>query len=94
MKEKKGKVYQLWQAIYGLEQSLQAWFPMFSTAFGEFSFYPSALDHSTFDTNTEKLTTILIVWVDVILLTKDNMSDTERVKVHLAKVFDIKNIEN
>lgn len=88
------KVCKLKKAIYGLKQSPRAWFQRFSAAVSEIGFRRSTFDHSLFLKRENNCTTILIVYVDDIVLTGDNEDEIQKTKAFLGRAFDIKDLGN
>lgn len=88
----KGKVCRLKKAIVGLKQSPRAWFDKFSTAISQVGFVRSTFDHSVFIKRDGGHTTMIVVYVDDIVLTGDSGDEIQKVKTFLRSVFDIKDL--
>ena len=58
------------KAIYGLDQSSQTWFDKFSSIISEVGFQKCYSDHSAFVRRSSSGITILVVYVDDILLSE------------------------
>ena len=87
------KVYKLKKSIYGLKQSSRSWFDRFSKVIKSQGYRQGQSDYIMFFQqfkNGKK--TILIVYVDDIILTRDNVVEIERLKKVLAIEFEVKNL--
>ena len=67
--QREHKVCRLKKAIYGLKQSLRAWFEKFSITISGIGFHRCHSDHSVFVRRTKSGIVVLTVYVDDILLT-------------------------
>ena len=85
-----GKVCYLKKALYGLKQSPQAWFDRFNKAMIGFSYKQSNTGHTMFIKYHNGKITILIVYVDDIVVTGDNHKEMARLKKYLATQFEIR----
>ena len=86
-------VCRLKKALYGLKQSTRAWFAKFARAMKEMNYYQSDGDHTLFmkHGSTGKVA-ILIVYVDDILVTGDDVLEIKKLSVQLSQKFDIKTL--
>lgn len=88
-----GKVYRLQKSLYELKQSPRTWFERFTQAMLTYGFKQSQADHTLFVKHSSHgKTTSLIVYVDDIVLTGDNVEEIPRLKEQLAKEFEIKDL--
>lgn len=79
--------------LYKLKQSPRAWFERFGKAIKSYGYGQIQADHTMFyEHSPEGKVTILIVYVDHILLTGDDHNELERLKVRLAGEFEIKDL--
>ncbi|KAL5706521.1 Beta-galactosidase 8 [Ranunculus cassubicifolius] len=85
-------VCKLKKALYGLKQSPRAWFERFSQAVKCLGYLQSQADHTLFVKCVDGATTILIVYVDDIIVTGDNTAEILKMKELLAKEFEIKDL--
>ena len=87
------KVGRLKKSPYGLKQSPRAWFDRFSKPVRSHGYSQSQADHTLFCNHSRdgKLAN-LIVYVDDIILTGDNLVELERLKNFLAREFEIKDL--
>ncbi|XP_073132836.1 uncharacterized protein [Henckelia pumila] len=74
-KSKNGKVCRLKKSLYGLKQSPQAWFDKFTKAILKLDFLQAHTDHTLFYRHRDGKITILIVYVDDIVLTGDDLEE-------------------
>ena len=93
---KKGEenlVCRLKKSLYGRKQSLRAWFDRFAKVLKGQGYRQGQSDHTMFFNqfgNGKK--TILVVYVDDIILTGDNTVEMERLKNILASEFEVKDL--
>ena len=88
-----GRVCRLKKSLYGLKQSPRAWFERFGKVVRRFGFIQSQADHTMFyKHSSEGKITILIVYVDDIILTGDDCGEMNRLKKRLAEEFEIKDL--
>ena len=88
-----GKVCKLKKSLYGLKQSPRAWFERFTHSMLKYGFKQSQGDHTLFirHSSHEKLTA-LIVYVDDIVLTGDDVEEMQLLKGYLAREFEKKDL--
>ncbi|KAJ7982285.1 Retrovirus-related Pol polyprotein from transposon TNT 1-94 [Quillaja saponaria] len=87
-----GKICKLKKSMYGLKQSPRAWFDRFSWAMLSFGYQQSNADHTMFIKHCNGKITILIVYIDDIVVIGDNPEEVSRLKNHLAREFEIKDL--
>ena len=93
LKEKfeKGKACKLKKALYGLKQSPGAWFGRFTKAMMSMGYNQSQGDHTLFFKQTKmNKVTALSLYVDDLVLTRNDPSKMEKLKRQLVKEFEIK----
>lgn len=86
------KVFRLKKSLYVLKQSTRAWFDMFGKVV-KFQGYVQSQAKPTYNVykqSSERRVTILIVYVDGIVLTRDDVLQLDRLKKALACEFEIK----
>ncbi|XP_038897912.1 uncharacterized mitochondrial protein AtMg00810-like [Benincasa hispida] len=87
------KVCKLKKSLYGLKQSLRAWFNRFTTFVKLQGYSQGHLDHTMF---TKKFVSgkmaILIVYVDDIVISGDDASEIDILKRRMAEEFEIKDL--
>jgi Reverse transcriptase (RNA-dependent DNA polymerase)/gag-polypeptide of LTR copia-type len=82
------------KSLYGLKQSPRAWFHKLTSALLEFGFVASSYDPSLFVHHSKGQTTVLLVYVDDILLTGSNSAFLTSCLGFLQQRFAIKNLGN
>ncbi|KAK8923657.1 hypothetical protein KSP39_PZI019078 [Platanthera zijinensis] len=87
-----GKVCKLKKALYGLKQSPRAWFGRFHKAMVSFGYHQSNADHTLFIKKRATQLTILIVYVDDIVITGDDVEEIKILKQKLASEFEVKDL--
>jgi hypothetical protein len=86
------KVYKLKRSLYGLKQSSRQWYLKFHEAIIEISFKVSPLDHYVYIYNDNDKLTILSLYVDNILLTRNCSEMIQRTKNFLGAKFGMKDM--
>ena len=74
------KVCHLQCALYGLKQALRAWFAKFSSTISHSGYIASHYDSSLFLRHTDKDTILLLLYVDDMIITGDNLSGIKEFK--------------
>ena len=88
-----GKVCKLKTSLYGLKQSSRAWFEHFRKVVKGHGYCQSQADHTMFYKHSrEAKVTILIVYMDDIILTDDDRCELDKLNKELAKDFEIKDL--
>ena len=92
--DKKGKIVcKLKKSLYGLKQSPFAWFERFSKVIKSHGYSQGQTDHTLFvKHSSNKRVTVLIVYVDDIMLTGDDFNEMEEIKRLMAMEFEIKDL--
>nr|KYP70981.1 Retrovirus-related Pol polyprotein from transposon TNT 1-94 [Cajanus cajan] len=86
-------VCRLRRSLYGLKQSPRAWFGRFSSALIEFGMTRCEADHSVFFLHSSSgLCIYLVVYVDDIVITGDDSDGICRLKSHLQRQFQMKDL--
>ena len=89
----KGKVCKLKKALYGLKQSPRAWFGRFSQAMKALDFKQCNGEHTLFfKRSSEVLLTLLIVYVDDIVITGNDLAEIQSLERHLDQNFQVKRL--
>jgi hypothetical protein len=78
--------------LYGLKQSLCAWFGKFSEAVLEFGLLRRQTDHSVFHLHTSASYVLLVVYVDDIVIIGDESGDIALLKLFLQQRFHAKDL--
>ena len=88
-----GKVCKMKKSLYGFKQSPRAWFKKFSITLIQFGYQQGQADHTLFMKTTEYgKKSILIVYVDDIIVTSDDLQEIEALKVPLKAEFEVKDL--
>ena len=87
-----GKVLRLRRSLYGLKQSLRAWFDRFRQSMLKRSYIQSNADHTLFFKHATGKVAILIVYVDDIVITRDDVTEIVDLKKYLAQEFEVKDL--
>lgn len=86
-------VCRLNKAFYRLKQSPRAWFGRFTNAMKSMGFGQLQGDHTLFITKSSfNRITALIVYVDDIIVTEDDLEEIRKLKKKLAEEFEIRNL--
>ena len=89
----KNKVCRLKKSLHGLKQSPRAWFGRFTKSMLDRGYSQSQGDHTLFiKLSSIGRVTILIVYVDDIIVTGDDNEEMLGLKVYLVKEFEIKDL--
>lgn len=89
---KQSLVCRLIKTIYGLKQSPREWATKLGTALIEFGFCRTHSDHSLFVFKTSSSITIMLVYVDDMVLAGSDMKVIKQVKDCLNSKFQIKDL--
>ncbi|RVW45622.1 Retrovirus-related Pol polyprotein from transposon RE1 [Vitis vinifera] len=82
------------KSLYGLKQSPRAWFECFGKVIKHYGYTQSQANHTMFYKHAnEGKVVILIVYVDDIVLTRDDCNELEKLKEKLAEEFEIKDLK-
>ncbi|KAI3441648.1 AAA domain-containing protein [Psidium guajava] len=88
-----GQVCRLRRALYGLKQAPRAWFEKFGNAIRSAGFTQSETDHAMFVHISSAGCTILLLYVDDMIITRDDRAHIEHTKRHLKHHFSMKDLE-
>ncbi|KAH9779117.1 retrovirus-related pol polyprotein from transposon RE1 [Citrus sinensis] len=86
------KVCKLKKSLYGLKQSLRAWFGKFTKAMVRFGYNQSNSDHTLFIKKRQGKITALIVYVDDMVVTGNDEEETEALQKYLSREFEMKDL--
>jgi hypothetical protein len=78
------KVCQLRRALYGLKQAPRAWFAKFSSTVSRLGFSINSYDSALFLRRTGKGTILLLLYVDDMIITRDDLSGIQELKDFLS----------
>jgi Reverse transcriptase (RNA-dependent DNA polymerase) len=85
-------VCRLKKLIYGLKQSPRAWYGKISNFLISCNFKIGSADSSLFINNNFNDITIVLVYVDDLIITGDNQVEIDDIKQDLKQKFDIKDL--
>ena len=86
-------VCKLQKALSRLKQSPRAWFGRFSLAMRKYGFTQSNSDHTLFLKHRLGKVTALIIYVDDMIITGDDIEEIARLQGQLATEFEMENLE-
>ena len=77
------KVCHLRCALYGLKQAIRAWFAKFSSTISRLDYMASHYDSALFLRRTDKGIILLLLYVDDMIITGDDLNGIQELKVFL-----------
>nr|KYP62386.1 hypothetical protein KK1_016918 [Cajanus cajan] len=80
------------RSLYGLKQASRQWYAQLSSFLLTHGFKPSASDHSLFLKHSASSITILLIYVDDIILAGNNLAEITSITLLLDSTFKIKNL--
>ena len=87
------KVCKFKKSLYGLKQLARVWFKRFSDTLYKLGYKQGQTDHTLFTKIKEDgRRTILIVYVDDIIITGDDNQEIEKLKEQLRQAFEVKEL--
>ncbi|KAM7506655.1 hypothetical protein LguiA_017108 [Lonicera macranthoides] len=90
--EHRNKVCKLKKSLYGLKQSPRAWFGRFTRSMRKFGYKQSNSDHTLFLKRCNGNITALIVYVDDMVVTGNDLQEREALKKYLSREFEMKDL--
>jgi hypothetical protein len=85
-------VCKLQKSLYGLKQASRKWYEKLTSLLITEGYTQSTSDYSLFTCFKEEKFTVLLVYVDDIILAGDSIAEFDRIKSVLDKAFKIKNL--
>ena len=86
------KVCHLRRALYGLKQDPRAWFAKFSSTISCLGYMASHYDSALFFRRTNKDTILLLLYMDDMIITSDDLNDIQELKDFLSQHFEMKDL--
>ncbi|KAM2062109.1 hypothetical protein TB2_047101 [Malus domestica] len=87
-----GKVCRLQKALYGLKQSPRAWFGRFTKAMKKYGYRQGNSNHTLFIKHKGGKVTLLIIYVDDMIVTSDDTIEIEQLQGYLSSKFETKDL--
>ena len=88
------KVCHLRCALYGLKQAPRAWFAKFSSTIFRLGYTASPYDFALFLRYIDKGTILLLLYVDDMIITGDDLSSIQELKDFLNQQFEMKDLRH
>ncbi|KAB2611146.1 hypothetical protein D8674_019178 [Pyrus ussuriensis x Pyrus communis] len=85
-----GKVCKLRKALNGLKQSPRAWFGRFTQVMKSYGYKQGNADHTLFIKRMGGKVTLLIIYVDDMVVTGDDTEEIKRLQSYLSSEFEMK----
>ncbi|CAL2240277.1 unnamed protein product [Prunus armeniaca] len=92
LSENPNLVCKLRKSLYGLKQSPRAWFGKFSCAMKKYGYRQSNADHTLFLKRRKGKVTVLIIYVDDMIITGDDTEEIDKLKHYLSTEFEMKDL--
>ena len=86
------KVCHLWHALYGLKQAPRVWFAKFNSTISRLGYTTSHYDSALFLHCTNKDTILLLLYVDDMIITGDDLNGIQELKDFLNQQFKMKDL--
>ncbi|KAM2392165.1 hypothetical protein ACFX1X_035690 [Malus domestica] len=85
-------VCRLRKSLYGLKQSPRAWFDRFTQVMKRIGYNQSHSDHTLFVKRRQEKVTALIIYVDDMIITRDDFDEISKLQSNLAAEFEMKSL--
>uniref|UniRef100_A0A2N9IDW1 Reverse transcriptase Ty1/copia-type domain-containing protein n=1 Tax=Fagus sylvatica TaxID=28930 RepID=A0A2N9IDW1_FAGSY len=90
--DSQNQVCRLRRAFYGLKQALRAWFAKFSSVVVQQGFTPSSYDSTLFIRHTFTGITLILLYVDDMIITGDDTTSIRDLQKFLSQHFEMKDL--
>ena len=80
------------RALYGLKQAPRAWFAKFSSTISQHGFSASLYDLVLFFRHSDHGITLLLLYVDDMIITGDDVQGIQDLKCFLGQYFEMKDL--
>ena len=84
--------YHFRHALFGLKQAPRAWFAKFSSVVAQQGFTPSPYDSALFICHTSTGITLILLYVDDIIIVGDDTTDIHDLQKFLSQHFEMKDL--
>jgi hypothetical protein len=89
---KPNQVCKLVKSLYGLKQASRKWYEKLTSLLIHHKFTQSTSDHSLFTKKTDNSFTVLLVYVDDVIVAGDSLTEIQSIKAILHASFKIKDL--
>uniref|UniRef100_A0A2N9I2A6 Reverse transcriptase Ty1/copia-type domain-containing protein n=1 Tax=Fagus sylvatica TaxID=28930 RepID=A0A2N9I2A6_FAGSY len=90
--DSQNQVCRLRRALYGLKQAPRAWFAKFSSVVAQQGFTPSSYDSALFIRHTSTGITLILLYVDDMIITDDDTAGIRDLQKFLSQQFEMKDL--
>uniref|UniRef100_A0A2N9H689 Reverse transcriptase Ty1/copia-type domain-containing protein n=1 Tax=Fagus sylvatica TaxID=28930 RepID=A0A2N9H689_FAGSY len=90
--DSQNQVCRLRRALYGLKQAPRAWFANFSSVVAQQGFTPSSYDSALFIHHTSTGITLILLYVDDMIITGDDTAGIRDLQKFLSQHFEMKDL--
>ena len=87
------RVCRLRRALYGLKQAPRAWFAKFSSTISQHGFSDSSFDIALLLRRSDHGITILLLYIDDMIITGDDMQGIQDLKHFFGRQFEMKDLD-
>lgn len=86
------QVCKLHKSLYGLKQASRKWYEKLTSILLHHHYVQAASDHSLFTKKTDKSFTVILVYVDDVILAGNSLTEFNNIKTILHDQFKIKDL--